>query len=324
MRCLNNRRTWSAVVVFFALQCGLFGAAANAVTINFDTFPDGAPVPEGTRITDQYASVGVIFGIADTSFPPDALVIEDASADINTFTGMSLPNVLTAHGFSPGPGGSLGCAWDLKLNFIDPSTQLSATVSSASILVFAQASSPPNTIHLIAIDLDGNIVDQDEFTITTANTTLAFTLSVSAPEVGITTIQTRGVTGNSVCTAFDNLTFIPRRIEVSIDIKPGEFPNSINPRSQGVIPVAILTTDTFDATTVNASTVRFGKNGTEAPPVQSAVEDVNGDGLSDLILHFNTQATGIQCGDTSASLTGMTFSGQAIQGSDSIVTVGCR
>jgi probable HAF family extracellular repeat protein len=116
----------------------------------------------------------------------------------------------------------------------------------------------------------------------------------------------------------------PQVTVVTIDIKPGSDPATINPKSQGVIPVAILTTDTFDATTVNASTVRFGKNGTEAPPVQSAVEDVNGDGLSDLILHFNTQATGIQCGDTSASLTGQTFSGRAIQGSDSIVTVGCR
>ncbi len=32
---------------------------------------------------------------------------------------------------------------------------------------------------------------------------------------------------------------------VSIDIKPGSFPNSISPRSKGVIPVAILTTDSL-------------------------------------------------------------------------------
>jgi hypothetical protein len=113
-------------------------------------------------------------------------------------------------------------------------------------------------------------------------------------------------------------------LTVVIDILPGEVLNPINPKKQGVIPVAILTTATFDATTVNASTVRFGKTGKEAAPVQVAVEDVNGDGLDDLILHFNTPDTGIQCGDTSASLTGQTFSGQAIQGSDSIVTVGCR
>src|SRR5215813_6165428 len=122
MRCLNNRRTWSAVVVFFALQCSIFGAAMNAVTINFDTFPDGTPVPEGTMITDQYASVGVIFGIADTSFPGNSLFIDDASG--NNYTEMSLPNVLTANGFSSGPGGFLGCNWDLKVNFVNPSTRV--------------------------------------------------------------------------------------------------------------------------------------------------------------------------------------------------------
>jgi len=43
-----------------------------------------------------------------------------------------------------------------------------------------------------------------------------------------------------------------------------------------------------------------------------------------MILHFNTQDTGIVCGDTSASLTGETVSGQEIEGSDSIKTVGCK
>jgi hypothetical protein len=42
--------------------------------------------------------------------------------------------------------------------------------------------------------------------------------------------------------------------DVSIDIKPGSAPNSINPRSRGVIPVAILTTDTFDALDIDPKT----------------------------------------------------------------------
>jgi hypothetical protein len=113
-------------------------------------------------------------------------------------------------------------------------------------------------------------------------------------------------------------------VSVAIDVKPGGVPNSVNPLSSGRIPVAVLTTDTFDASTVDPTTVRFGITGTEAAPVHSALEDVDGDGHTDLILHFNTQATGIQCGDVSASLTGKTFSGQEIVGSDSISTVGCK
>jgi hypothetical protein len=113
-------------------------------------------------------------------------------------------------------------------------------------------------------------------------------------------------------------------LSVAIDVKPGSMPNSINPNSQGEIPVAILTTDTFDAATVDPTTVRFGRSGTEAAPVQSALADVDGDGDIDRILHVNTQETGIRCGDTSASLTGQSFGGQAVGGSDSVNIVGCR
>jgi hypothetical protein len=96
-------------------------------------------------------------------------------------------------------------------------------------------------------------------------------------------------------------------VVVTIDIKPGSFPNSINPKSKGKIPVAILTTDAFDATTVDPTTVLFGATGTEAAPVQSALEDVDGDSDTDMTLHFNVQNTGIACGDTSASPHGSDF-----------------
>lgn len=113
-------------------------------------------------------------------------------------------------------------------------------------------------------------------------------------------------------------------IALSIDIKPGSVPNSVNPRSNGVIPVAILSTPTFDATTVNPTTVRFGKDGTNAAAVSSAKEDVNEDGRIDRIFHFKTAETGIRCEDFSAFLTGTTFQGQNVNGSDSVNTVGCK
>ena len=109
-----------------------------------------------------------------------------------------------------------------------------------------------------------------------------------------------------------------------IDIKPGSFPNSINPKSKGNIPVAILTTGAFDAATVDVDSVRFGITGTEAEPVQHALEDVDGDGDIDMILHFKTQDTEIECGDTEATLTGETIYHQQITGTDSVRTVGCK
>lgn len=113
-------------------------------------------------------------------------------------------------------------------------------------------------------------------------------------------------------------------INVDIDIKPGSYPNSINLKSKGKIPVAILTTDTFDAATVDPTTVRFGATGAGAFPVHFALEDVDDDGDYDLILHFKTKETGIQCGDAFAFLIGNTFNGQAIKGADSIRTLGCK
>jgi hypothetical protein len=112
-------------------------------------------------------------------------------------------------------------------------------------------------------------------------------------------------------------------VTVNIDIKPGTLPNRIKLTSTGVIPVAILTTPTFDATTVDALSVEFGPHVAVEAHGKGHIEDVDADGDDDLLLHFRTIAAGISCGDSSASLTGQTSGGQAIQGSDSIVTVGC-
>ncbi|MDH3690389.1 MAG: M14 family zinc carboxypeptidase [Gammaproteobacteria bacterium] len=113
-------------------------------------------------------------------------------------------------------------------------------------------------------------------------------------------------------------------ISVLIDLKPGSDPNSVNPKSKGKIPVAILTTNTFDATTVDPLSVAFGSNGAKEAHGKGHIEDANGDGDLDLVLHLKTQETGIACGDTSVLLTGETFDGTAIAGSDNIVTVSCN
>jgi len=132
--------------------------------------------------------------------------------------------------------------------------------------------------------------------------------------------------GNGYTNAIGRITVpvLPPIIPVAIDVKPGSVTNPINPRDLGVIPVAILTTATFNAMQVDPLSVAFGPNGAGEAHGRGQSEDVNGDGQPDLVLHFRTQETGIQCQETSVALTGETFDGQAIQGTDAIWTVGCE
>ena len=101
-----------------------------------------------------------------------------------------------------------------------------------------------------------------------------------------------------------------------IDIKPGGDPNAINSKSKGNIPVAILSTPTFDAPgEVDTTSLTFGKTGDEVG------EDVNDDSLLDLVCHFKTQETGFQVGDTEGLLKGLTLAGLPFEAADSVKIV---
>ncbi len=110
---------------------------------------------------------------------------------------------------------------------------------------------------------------------------------------------------------------------VDIDIRPGSDDNLINLGSNGNIPVAIFSTDTFDATTVDPLTVTLADAQVRVKGkgvAQASQEDVNGDGLTDLLVHVDTEGLQLTVGATSTTLEGFTFGGQLIKGSD-VVTV---
>ena len=104
-------------------------------------------------------------------------------------------------------------------------------------------------------------------------------------------------------------------IPLDIDIKRGSDPNSINLKSKGVVPVAILGSS-IGVTTIDQSTVTLG----DAPVVKEkkSLEDVDGDGELDLVLQFRQKDIGLQPGDTEACITGAPFDGTPIEGCDSV------
>jgi len=113
---------------------------------------------------------------------------------------------------------------------------------------------------------------------------------------------------------------------VLIDIKPGSYPNSINLGSNGVVPVAILSTDSFDATTVDPATVSLAGADVamrgKGNRYLASNQDVNADGRLDLVLQIETENLNpADLQDGYGTVVGTTTDGIPIIGTDEITIV---
>ncbi len=121
------------------------------------------------------------------------------------------------------------------------------------------------------------------------------------------------------------LAIIPPTLTVGIDIKPGSFPKTINLGSAGVVPVAILSSPTFDAQKVDPESVTLAgasvKLIRKGDRYSCSAVDVNGDGLPDLLCHVVTTEFALQPGESLAVLEAKTFAGQRVRGEASIQIV---
>ena len=107
---------------------------------------------------------------------------------------------------------------------------------------------------------------------------------------------------------------------VNIDIYPNRTPNYVFLSRNYTIYVAVLGSANFDVTSIDSSTVLFGRTGTEASPVRVPIlRDLNGDGFLDAMYGFRTFDCGFALGDTEGWLTGYTVSGTPVEGSDSVL-----
>jgi len=116
----------------------------------------------------------------------------------------------------------------------------------------------------------------------------------------------------------------PPYLVVTIDVKPSSDMNTLNLGSNGTVTVAILGSAGFDVATVHVSTVllegadvRLRGNGS----AQADLGDVNDDGFPDLILHFHMQSLSIVEGQSELTLTGYTYDGVMILGTDYVTIV---
>ena len=113
--------------------------------------------------------------------------------------------------------------------------------------------------------------------------------------------------------------------EVEIDIKPGSARNPVNPKSEGVLPVAVFSSEVFDATQIDPSTVVLAGAVVARNPDDGSwmmhIGDENEDGVMDVRLFFDTEGIQVELlEDGYAVMTGSVLGGLEFTGRD-IVTI---
>jgi hypothetical protein len=114
--------------------------------------------------------------------------------------------------------------------------------------------------------------------------------------------------------------------QLYIDIKPFSWPNAIQSRNEGLIPVAVLSSASFSAPAeVDGFSLKFGKTGSEASLFQCSgrPQDANGDGFPDLVCMFDTRRAGFDCATSEGILSGQTKAGTPIGARDFVRIVPC-
>lgn len=145
--------------------------------------------------------------------------------------------------------------------------------------------------------------------------------------------------GAHVCCEAGAEIVAPPRAQLALDIRPGECPNPLNPKSRGVLPAAILASAGLDVRDIDPSSIRLMDT---VAPEQWAIDDVatpvaspeecacsasGDDGLDDLTLKFDTRAVvatlpGGRKGDRIAiRVTGNLRDGTAFEATDCVLLV---
>ena len=99
----------------------------------------------------------------------------------------------------------------------------------------------------------------------------------------------------------------PSMRQIDIEVKPGNNQTTtINPKSHGKLPVALLSETDFDALNVDESSLTFGATGDENSLYKCHKNgmDVNGDGLLDKVCLFDTQKAGFSATDLMGKVKG--------------------
>ena len=102
-------------------------------------------------------------------------------------------------------------------------------------------------------------------------------------------------------------------LKADVDVKPGSEVNHLNLNGNGVVLIAVLGSSVFDVGEVNVSSISVGSGG--ASPVDNGhIEDVNDDGIDDLMLHVRRGDLGIDASTPDGTILTLELSGELDDG----------
>jgi hypothetical protein len=207
----------------------------NAVDIDGDEFP-GLTLSEGTGAS------GLFVGIPDSPIQPDG------NNDNNFFAADFIPTspvACLAPDSTGSPVGAVIVDFDSPVGGVGVYF-LDVENGGASIEVFDGPGGAGNSLGILSL---GNQGDNSQ----------AFAGVVAGGNNIMSAVLNMGGGGDGV--GIDDLSFGVIGIEVEIDIKPCSDPNPINKGSNGLVPVAILSSPEFDATQVDPTSVSLAGAG---------------------------------------------------------------
>ena len=117
---------------------------------------------------------------------------------------------------------------------------------------------------------------------------------------------------------------LPLSLSLLLDIRPGSDDNPVNSKSNGALPVAIYGSEEIDVTEIDLATLMLegmslrekGNSGK-----LGSFEDINGDSILDLLLHFDLSELAFNASTDMYTLSGAMLDGMALEGFDSIRAV---
>lgn len=160
-------------------------------------------------------------------------------------------------------------------------------------------------------DPDGQITSHTWYVSNDTEDEVFTTTSVTLPKAAASgRTVTLVVTDDGALTDFAELSTLP------VDVMPGSAVNPIKLGAKGVTPVAVLTTPSLDATTLDWTSITAGPGSAAPEGSASRLADADGDGDLDLVLHFRTQSLGLSLDDTQLCVEGTLPDGESFTACD--------